>query len=63
MPDRPVKIVREATDPLALRASIGGSSEYGYYLVWRGENPLAVLTMLRDVLAVAEEALPKEAGE
>lgn len=54
-------ITREKADPLALRASIGGNKEVGYYLVWRGDDPLKVLEMLRIVTAVAEKELPKYA--
>lgn len=55
-----VHVTREAEDPLALRASIGGGKTAGpgrYYLVYRGD-PDEVLTMLRDVLAEAERVLP-----
>lgn len=55
-----VKVTREQTDPLCMRASIGGTPEIGYYLVWRGDDPLAVVEMLRDVLKVAEAALPND---
>lgn len=56
MPD--FKVIREPDDPLALRASIGGQPDLGWYLVFRGE-PNAVLTMLREVVAKAERELPK----
>lgn len=55
-----VKVIREVTDPLCLRASVGGDHDVGYYLVWRGDDPLAVVQMLRDVLVVAEAELPKQ---
>src|SRR5512135_1985127 len=32
------KVMREPTDPFALRASIGGTASAGYYLVWRGDD-------------------------
>jgi hypothetical protein len=54
-----LSIRREPTDPLAMRASIGGTPEIGYYLVWRGDDPLAVIQMLRTVLTAAEAELPK----
>lgn len=53
-----VAITKEKTNPLALQASIGGTKELGYYLVWRGDDPEAVLDMLRDVLKAAEDVLP-----
>lgn len=52
-----VRIIREADDPLALRASVGGGKTAGdgnYYLVHRG--PLTeVVPMLREVLKAAEK--------
>jgi hypothetical protein len=51
-----VIIKREATDPLCMRASIGGTPELGYYLTWRADDPLAVLEMLRVTLHAAEKA-------
>jgi hypothetical protein len=51
-------IIRESDDPLALRASIGGQPHIGWYLVFRGE-PIAILAMLREVVAEAERELPK----
>ncbi len=53
------RLIREADDPLALRASIGGQAHIGWYLVYRGD-PLEVLAMLRKVLAEAEQRLPNE---
>lgn len=53
-----VRVTRLTADPAAMRASIGGQPELGYYLVWRGE-PEAVLAMLREVLAAAELQLPE----
>lgn len=43
----------------ALPASIGGRPEIGWYLVYRGD-PLEVLAMLREAVALAEEQLPNE---
>lgn len=51
-------LIRETDDPLALRASIGGRPEVGWYLVYRGD-PRAVLRMLRAVLVKAEGKLAK----
>jgi hypothetical protein len=48
-----VTAIREADDPIALRASIGGTPEVGFYLVFRGD-PEAVRNMLRVVNAVAQ---------
>lgn len=56
-----VRISREETDPLAMRASIGGVPGVGFYLVWRGDDPHAVVAMLRTVLTAAESELPKQA--
>lgn len=49
-----VRVTRLATDPLCMRTSIGGTPELGYYLVWRGDDPQAVLAMLREALVQAE---------
>lgn len=58
-----LKVIREADDPLALRASVGGGKAAGdgrYYLVFRGD-PIDVLEMLRAVVSAAEDELPKQA--
>lgn len=54
--DVPFSLIRETDDPLALRASIGGKPELGFYLVYRGD-PRAVLAMLREVVRQAEGEL------
>lgn len=56
-----VQITREAPDTLCLRASVGGTPELGYYLVYRAEDPSAIVTMLREVLEEAERELPRQA--
>jgi hypothetical protein len=48
-----VKVTRLPDDPLALRASIGGKPDIGYYLTYRGD-PQEVVAMLREVIAQAE---------
>lgn len=50
-------IEREEDDPLCLRASIGGSEEDGYYLIFRGD-PEKVSSMLNRVATAANVALP-----
>lgn len=45
-----VKVVREETDPMCLRASIGGSKKDGYYLVYRGDNVDDIEQMLTETL-------------
>lgn len=52
-----ISVTREPDDPEALRASIGGREDVGYYLVFRGD-PEEVLDMLRAVLPAAEAMLP-----
>lgn len=54
---RNIQVTREHDDKLALRASIGGRAEFGYYLLFRGD-PAEVLAMLEDVILVARAALP-----
>jgi hypothetical protein len=53
-----LKVIREADDPIALRASIGGREGMGFYLVYRGE-PQDVLAMLRQVVEQAEAVLER----
>jgi hypothetical protein len=53
-----VVITREPDDPLALRASIGGTPQLGYYLTFRGD-PEKVVAMLRNVMVCAERELRK----
>ncbi len=55
---RPFRIIRETDDPIALRASIGGRPEIGWYLVFRGE-PSAIASMLEEVVDVARVELAK----
>lgn len=50
---RRIAVNKLPDDPVALRASIGGRAEIGYYLTYRGD--LAdIVPMLRDVLKAAE---------
>lgn len=44
----PIKIKRETTDPICMRASIGGNAFMGYYLVFRGEDMQEIEDMLID---------------
>ena len=44
----PIKISKEETDPVCLRASIGGKKDMGYYLVFRGDNFQEIEDMLID---------------
>lgn len=53
-----VQITREADDPLCLRASIGGTELFGYYLMFRGD-PAKIRPMLREVLE-AFDKVPDE---
>jgi hypothetical protein len=50
-----VLIYRRKDDPVALRASIGGSPEEGYYCTFRGDRA-AVYEMLQIVTAVMAHA-------
>jgi hypothetical protein len=54
-----IKILREDNDPEALRVSIGGTPEVGYYFVYRGE-PQQILAMLEPVIAAATAQLERE---
>lgn len=51
-----VRITKEKTDPICLRASIGGDAKKGYYLVFRGDNPQDIENMLSDVLNAFKKA-------
>ena len=42
------KIIKEENDPLCLRASIGGTKENGFYIVYRG-NENEILEMLQEI--------------
>lgn len=46
---KPIKLKQQTKDPSALRASIGGNKEHGYYVTFRG-NMDDVQTMLEDTL-------------
>jgi hypothetical protein len=43
-------ITQEDPDPIALRASIGGRADIGFYLVYRGQKT-DVIEMIQTVLA------------
>lgn len=43
------KIIKKEDDPIALRASIGGTKEIGFYCVFRG-NKMDVIDMIEKVL-------------
>ena len=43
-----IKIIKEPTDPLCMRVSIGGWKTKGYYLVFRGDNLDEIEEMLKE---------------
>jgi hypothetical protein len=47
-------ITQEDPDPIALRASIGGRADIGFYLVYRGSKT-DVIEMIQTVLAAFKE--------
>ena len=51
-----VKIIKETTDPMCMRVSIGGLKEEGYYLVYRGDNMEDIENMLTDTLEAFKRA-------
>lgn len=51
-----VCIRKEKTDPMCLRASIGGSDKLGYYLIFRGDEMLEIENMLEETLAAFRKA-------
>lgn len=54
-----VVLEREPANNLALVASVAGIEDIAYYVVWSGDDPMAILKMLREVLKEAEQELPK----
>ena len=42
------RIIREETDPLAIRLSIGGTKAAGNYLVFRADDPKEALKILQE---------------
>ena len=46
-----MKIIKEETDPICTRISLGGSEETGYYCVYRGERD-----DVEKILAIAIDA-------
>ena len=51
-----IKITQETTDPLCMRASIGGLKDQGYYLVFRGDNLNDIENMLKETYEAFSEA-------
>lgn len=56
-----VSIQHEESDPICLRASIGGQAEEGFYIVYRGDRT-KVLEMLKHVTKAFEmyQHVPEE---
>ena len=54
----PVKITKELDDSICNRASIGGTPDIGYYLVYRG-NVQEILSMLEHVTKILQQEAPK----
>lgn len=52
----PIKISREKTDPICMKASIGGNEQYGYYLVFRGDSMQEMEQMLIDTTEAFKQA-------
>ena len=52
-----VEITQETPDPIALRASIGGRPDIGYYLVYRGPKA-DVIAMIEATLEALREPRP-----
>lgn len=50
---RLVKVVRAETDPMALRVSMGGTKQKGFYLVYRGNKEEEI----KELLETCMEAL------
>ena len=55
----PIKISKEETDPICMRASIGGTKKLGYYLVFRGDDMQEIEDMLTDTLNGFKQAHKK----
>lgn len=51
-----VKIIKEPTDPICLRVSMGGTKKVGYYLVFRGDNMEDIEEMLSETLEAFKKA-------
>lgn len=51
-----IKIKKESTDPMCMRASIGGLKKEGYYLVFRGDNLNDIEEMLKETYEAFIEA-------
>ena len=51
-----ILITQEETDPLCMRASIGGLKNEGYYLVFRGNNLKDIEDMLGETYRAFSEA-------
>lgn len=51
-----ISFTKEKTDPLALRVSLGGTPEVGYYMVFRGDDMNQVEEMLTEALESFKQA-------
>jgi len=51
-----VRIIKEADDPICVRASIGGHPKIGYYLVYRGDVEDVVETVERVLTELKKQA-------
>lgn len=51
-----VKIIKEPTDPICLRVSMGGTKKVGYYLVFRGDSMEDIQEMLSETLEAFKKA-------
>lgn len=62
MQEKPTFIIKkEQDDPIALRASIGGTNLAGYYCVYRGDRQ-KVMAVIRKVLEYMEK-MPPDAND
>lgn len=52
----PIKISKDANDPICLRASIGGREGEGYYLLYRGDEH-EVIACIEAVLAAMKHSV------
>lgn len=51
---KPFSIIKQQDDPACLRASIGGTEEDGYYLVFRGD-----IRRISKMISEAKEAIDR----
>ncbi len=54
-----VRIIRDKDDPIALRISMGGREEIGYYIVYRGD-PQEILDCLQTCIDAFEAHVQTE---